>query len=599
MNAPRIERRVVTATTVAWPATMHPVLRRVYAARGVALPADVEHKLSALLSPQTLGGIEHACTLLEAAIRENARIVVVGDFDCDGATGTAVAVRGLRLLGASDVVFAVPNRMRHGYGLSPAIVAELLPRKPDLLITVDNGVAAHAGVAAAKAHGMRVIVTDHHLPGATLPEADAMVNPNLCSFEKCAHGRALCDPCAQDARKNAEFPSKALAGVGVMFYLLLALRARLREQGWFAERSIVEPDLSSLLDLVALGTAADLVPLDRNNRTLVEAGLRRIRTGRACAGIVALLAAGKRDFARVVASDLGFAVGPRINAAGRLEDMTLGIECLLTDDASRAAELAELLSSINAERRDLQDGMTAQAQVEVEKWISARGADALPHGVVLFDPQWHHGVVGLVASKLKETLHRPVIACAPAGQHGDEIKASGRSIPGFHLRDALAEVDSRHPALIQRFGGHAMAAGLSLNRSDLEVFGKAFDEVARSHLTVDMLDAVAWTDGELDARDFTLDLAQQLRYAGPWGQAFPEPEFEGEFCVESWKVVGEKHLKLKLRHPDLAEPLDGIAFGAYSGERPPSRVRVVYALDVNEWNGRQSLQLLIRLMRPA
>ena len=578
MNPPRIVRRAVPAETAAWPDSVHPVLRRVYAARGVASPADIEHRLTGLLSPLALGGIDRACELLEAAIREDARMVVVGDFDCDGATGTSVAVRGLRLLGARDVGYAVPNRMRHGYGLSPAIVEELLPRKPDVLITVDNGVAAHAGVATAKASGMRVIVTDHHLPGATLPDADAIVNPNLDA-----------DP----------FPSKALAGVGVMFYLLLALRARLRECGWFEDRGIPEPDLSELLDLVALGTVADLVPLDRNNRILVEAGLRRIRAGRSCAGIAALLAVGKRDLARVVASDLGFAVGPRLNAAGRLEDMTLGIECLLTDDAGRVAELAELLSSINAERRDLQDGMTAQAEAEVEKWISTRGADALPHGVVLFDPEWHHGVVGLVASKLKESLQRPVIACAPAGQHGDEIKASGRSIPGFHLRDALAEVDARHPGLIQRFGGHAMAAGLSLNRSDLEAFGKAFDEVARSRLTVDMLDSVALTDGELDAQDFSLDLAQQLRYAGPWGQGFPEPEFEGKFSVESWKVVGEKHLKLKLRHPDLAEPLDGIAFGAYSGERPPSRLRAVFALDVNEWNGRQTLQLLIRLMSPA
>ncbi|MGE5167199.1 MAG: single-stranded-DNA-specific exonuclease RecJ [Deltaproteobacteria bacterium] len=578
MNPPRIVRRAVPAETAAWPDSVHPVLRRVYAARGVASPADIEHRLTGLLSPLALGGIDRACELLEAAIRQDARMVVVGDFDCDGATGTSVAVRGLRLLGARDVGYAVPNRMRHGYGLSPAIVEELLPRKPDVLITVDNGVAAHAGVATAKARGMRVIVTDHHLPGATLPDADAIVNPNLDA-----------DP----------FPSKALAGVGVMFYLLLALRARLRERGWFADRGIQEPDLSELLDLVALGTVADLVPLDRNNRILVEAGLRRIRAGRSCAGIAALLAVGKRDLARVVASDLGFAVGPRLNAAGRLEDMTLGIECLLTDDAGRVAELAELLSSINAERRDLQEGMTAQAQAEVEKWISTRGADALPHGVVLFDPEWHHGVVGLVASKLKESLQRPVIACAPAGQHGDEIKASGRSIPGFHLRDALAEVDARHPGLIQRFGGHAMAAGLSLNRSDLEAFGKAFDEVARSRLTVDMLDSVALTDGELDAQDFSLDLAQQLRYAGPWGQGFPEPEFEGKFSVESWKVVGEKHLKLKLRHPDLAEPLDGIAFGAYSGERPPSRLRAVFALDVNEWNGRQTLQLLIRLMSPA
>ncbi|MBU6199887.1 MAG: single-stranded-DNA-specific exonuclease RecJ [Xanthomonadaceae bacterium] len=573
---PRVERRAVPPMIGDWPAQIHPVLRRVYAARGIASPADVDHKLAALLSPHALGGIDRACELLETAIGDDARIVVVGDFDCDGATGTAVAVRGLRLLGARHVDYAVPNRMRHGYGLSPAIVAEMLSRKPDVLITVDNGVAAHAGVAAAKAHGMRVIVTDHHLPGSTLPDADAIVNPNLDG-----------DP----------FPSKALAGVGVMFYLLLALRARLRDRD--DRRHLAEPDLSCLLDLVALGTVADLVPLDRNNRILVEAGLRRIRAGRACAGIVALLACGKRDPSRVVASDLGFAVGPRINAAGRLEDMTLGIECLLTDDANRAVELAQTLSSINAERRELQDGMTAQAQAEVEKWISARGADALPYGVVLFDPDWHHGVVGLVASKVKETLHRPVIACAPADPRTGELKASGRSIPGFHLRDALVEVDARHPGLIARFGGHAMAAGLSLNLADLATFGAAFDAVARSRLQPEMLDAVLLTDGELDASDFTLDLAQLLRYAGPWGQIFPEPVFEGEFAVESWKVVGERHLKLKLRHPGIANALDAIAFNNYAGEAPPARLHAAFQLDVNEWNGRQSLQLLIRHLEVA
>jgi len=573
---PRIQRRDVAGLAGDWPRDVHPVLRRVYLARGITSPADIEHKLAALLAPQTLGGIERACELLDTAIREDARIVIVGDFDCDGATGTSVGVRGLRLLGAHNVSYAVPNRMRHGYGLSPVIVEELLPRKPDLLITVDNGVAAHAGVAAAKAHGMRVIVTDHHLPGAFLPDADAMVNPNLAG-----------DP----------FLSKSLAGVGVMFYLLLALRSRMRESGRFAVTA--EPDLSTLLDLVALGTVADLVPLDRNNRILVEAGMKRIRAGRACAGIAALLAAGKRDATRVVASDLGFAVGPRINAAGRLEDMTLGIECLLTDDQGRAHELAERLSAINAERRELQDGMTAQAQTEVEKWISRRGADGLPHGIVLFDPDWHHGVVGLVASKLKESLHRPVIACAPADPHTGEVNGSGRSIPGFHLRDALAEVDALHPGLITRFGGHAMAAGLSLNCANLETFGTAFDAVVRKYLAPEMLDAVIATDGELGASDFTLDLAQQLRYAGPWGQGFAEPAFDGEFALDSWRVVGERHLKLKLRQSDGGELLDAIAFGAYAGEPPPSHLRAVYSLDVNEWNGRLSLQLLIRHLEAA
>ncbi|MBS0569236.1 MAG: single-stranded-DNA-specific exonuclease RecJ [Proteobacteria bacterium] len=573
---PRIERRPISAGATPWPDSMHPVLRRVYAARGITSPSELEHRLAGLHAPQLLGGIDRACDLLETAIRDEARIIVVGDFDCDGATGTVVAVRGLRLLGARDVGYAVPNRMRHGYGLSPAIVEEIVPRKPRLLITVDNGVAAHAGVAAARAHGMRVIVTDHHLPGASLPEADAIVNPNLDR-----------DP----------FPSKALAGVGVMFYVLLALRARLRERGWFAERRVAEPDLSALLDLVALGTVADLVPLDRNNRILVEAGLMRIRAGRACAGIAALFAAGKRDGARAIASDLGFAVGPRINAAGRLEDMTLGIECLLTDDAGRAGDLAETLSAINAERRDLQDGMVAQARDEVDRWMASRERASVPHGVVLFDPGWHHGVVGLVASKLKESLHRPVVACAPVDVLGDEVKASGRSIPGFHLRDALAEIDAIHPGLISRFGGHAMAAGLSLARANLEAFSAAFDAVARRHLPPDMLDAAILTDGELGAADFSLHLARELRDGGPWGQGFPEPEFEGEFAVESWKVVGDKHLKFKLRHAVQGDPLDAIAFNAFDGVPPPARLRAVFKLDVNEWNGRQSLQLLIRHMQ--
>lgn len=575
MTARRIERRGVPAQSIEWPDSVHPVLRRVYAARGIASLDEIEYRLAGLLAP-TLVGMDRACEIFLAAIRDDARIVIVGDFDCDGATGTAVAVRGLRLLGARNVDYAVPNRMRHGYGLSPAIVEELLPRKPDLLITVDNGIAAHAGVATAKAHGMRVIVTDHHLPGATLPDADAIVNP--------------CVP-------GDQFPSKSLAGVGVMFYLLLALRTRLRASGRFI--AAAEPDLSMLLDLVALGTVADLVPLDRNNRILVEAGLRRIRAGRACAGIAALFTVGRRDIARAVASDLGFAVGPRLNAAGRLEDMTLGIECLLTDDAGRAADLAEALSTINAERRELQDGMTAQAQAEVDKWISRHGANGLPHGVVLFDPDWHHGVVGLVASKLKESLHRPVIACAPAGEHGDEVKASGRSIPGFHLRDALAEVDARHPGLIQRFGGHAMAAGMSLNRADLQTFGAAFDAVARERLAPEMLDAVLMTDGELAESDFSLELAQLLRYAGPWGQAFPEPVFDDEFTVESWKVVGERHIKLKLHHRDRTVLMDAIAFNGYVGAAPPARLRAAFQLDVNEWNGAQSLQLLILHMESA
>lgn len=565
----RIERRIV-ADCGDWPDSVHPVLRRVYAARGVTTPAQIEHRLAALLPPQALGGLEQACRLIEAALRHAARIIVVGDFDCDGATGSAVALRGLTMLGAKNLGFAVPNRFRHGYGLTPLLVEELREQRPDLLITVDNGVAANAGVAAAKALGMQVIVTDHHLPGTTLPPADAIVNPNL---------------------DGDAFPSKALAGVGVMFYLLLALRAHLRERSWFAEYGIVEPDLSALLDLVALGTVADLVPLDRNNRILVDAGLKRIRSGRACAGINALLDSGKRELARVVASDLGFVVGPRINAAGRLEDMALGIECLLTDDPARAAQLAEVLSTINADRRELQADMVEQAEREVHKWRMLHGAEAIPYGVVLFDPDWHHGVVGLVASKLKDTLQRPVIACAAAGE---EIKASGRSIAGFHLRDALAEIDVRHPGLLLRFGGHAMAAGLSLRCGDVEAFAAAFNEVARERLAPEQLESVLLSDGELGAADFSFELARQLRTGGPWGQAFPEALFDGEFAVESWKIVGEKHLKLRLRHEGLAAPLDAILFNAALDEQPPTRVRAAYQLELDEWQGLLRLQLLLR-----
>ena len=567
----RIVRREAAAAGEGWPEGVHPVLRRIYAARGIAAAREVEHRLAHLLAPQQLGGMERACELLEQALREQQRIVVVGDFDADGATGTAVAVRGLRLLGAAAVDFQVPNRFTHGYGLSPALVEELLPRRPQLILTVDNGVAAHAGVAAANAHGVAVIVTDHHLPGDSLPAAAALVNPNL---------------------DGDGFPSKALAGVGVMFYVLLALRARLRGSGWFAGRT--EPDLSTLLDLVALGTVADLVPLDYNNRILVEAGLRRIRAGLACAGVAALIESSKRSAATLCAGDLGFALGPRINAAGRLDDMRLGIACLLCDEPRQARELADRLSAINAERRDLQAQMVEQGEATVAQYLARHGAETLPLGVVLFEPEWHVGVVGLVASKLKERLHRPVIACAPAGEGSDELKASGRSIAGFHLRDALAEVDAREPGLIQRFGGHAMAAGLSLSLARLHDFAAAFDAVARRRLDAALLDPVLHTDGCLDASDYDLELARQLRFAGPWGQAFPEPLFDDEFQLIDWKTMGETHLRLNLRHARCREPLAAGMFGGYQGSPPPARLRAAFQLGIDDWNGRERLRLLIR-----
>jgi single-stranded-DNA-specific exonuclease len=570
------------------------VLRQVYAARGVLHPAQAEHRLRHLLAPQALGGLDRAVSLLVEAIAGDWSIVIAGDYDCDGATGTAVAMRGLRLLGARRVDYAIPNRFVHGYGLSPALVASLEPA-PQLIVTVDNGVASVAGVAAAKARGIRVIVTDHHLPGERLPAADALVNPNVLEVRACEHGEPACAQCADDARLNRAFPSRALAGVGVMFYLLLAVRAGLRERGAFAGRE--EPDLGSLLDLVALGTVADLVPLDFNNRVLVEAGIKRIRSGRACPGITALVEAGRRSLAGVCASDLGYAVGPRLNAAGRLEDMRLGVECLLTDDPAQARLLAERLSTINQERRDLQEAMVAEA----EAMIGALGLDGVGErtGVTLYEPSWHAGVVGLVASKLKERLHRPVIAFAPAGEdQPDDLRGSARSIAGFHVRDALAAIDARMPGLIERFGGHAMAAGLSLKASDYLRFAEAFDAVAREWLDEERLQAVLYTDGELPPGAFTLDLARQLRDGGPWGQGFPEPLFDNLFECAQWRTMGERHWRLSLRDPRDGGVHEAVMFNVRASA-PPPRLRAVFELTINEWQGRETARLLLRHVEPA
>ncbi|GLQ99645.1 single-stranded-DNA-specific exonuclease RecJ [Dyella mobilis] len=573
MSTLQIRRRPLLGEPVGWGNTLHPLLQRIYAARGVFTPEQAEHRLTRLLSPQQMGGLREAVALLAQAIGDDQSIVIAGDYDCDGATGTAVAVRGLRLLGARKVDYVVPNRFVHGYGLTPELVASL-PDHVQLVVTVDNGVASVAGVAAARSRGMRVIVTDHHLPGELLPAADAIVNPNL-------HGD--------------DFPSKALAGVGVMFYVLLALRAHLREQGTFGVSG--EPDLSVLLDLVALGTVADLVPLDFNNRVLVEAGMKRLRSRRGCAGITALVEASQRSVATLCTSDLGYAVGPRLNAAGRLEDMRLGVECLLTDDDRQARHYAQMLSAINQERRDLQAAMVAEAEVMVAQ---ASGVDASTMGVTLFEPSWHAGVVGLVASKLKERLHRPVIAFAPAGEDDpDHLRGSARSIPGFHIRDALAAVDARHPGLIERFGGHAMAAGLSLRLQDYPRFAAAFDAVAREWLNEEQLQAVLYTDGEMPAGLFTLDMARALRFAGPWGQAFPEPVFENRFECFSWRPMGEKHLRMSLRDPRDDALYDAVMFNAYEGKPPPAVMRAAFELTINDWQGRESPRLLLRHVEPA
>lgn len=572
MRPVEIRQRDGVAVAADWPDRVHPVLRRVYAQRGIGDPREVEHRLDALARPDLLGGIEAACALLADAIARDRRITVVGDFDCDGATGTAVAVRGLRLLGARAVDFRVPNRVLHGYGLSPALVATLEPR-PDLIVTVDNGIASHAGVAAARARGIDVLVTDHHLPAATLPAANAIVNPNL----------------AGDA-----FPSKALAGVGVVFYLLLALRARMYPGERAPAAAGARPDFATLLDLVALGTVADLVPLDFNNRVLVEAGLRRIRSGRACAGVLALVEAAGRAPAGTVASDLGYLLGPRINAAGRLDDMALGIECLLSDDPGEARSMAARLSAINAERRDLQQAMVEQGEAAVARWIAQHGDAALPLGVTLFEHDWHAGVVGLVASKLKERLHRPVVACAPAGDGSDEVRGSARSIRGVHVRDVLAEVDARRPGLLLRFGGHAMAAGLSLMRDDVARFAAEFDAVVRERSAPELFEPILLSDGELEPADLCVDLARQLREAGPWGQGFAEPLFDNRFEVTSWRLVGGRHWRLDLRMPGCSAAIEAMLFNAEAGQVPPARFRAAYQLDVNEWNGRERVQLILR-----
>ncbi len=551
-----------------WPPQLSPLLRRVYAGRGAHSYALAQPRLAQLLPPDALLGIDAAAQLLADTMAAGRHIVVVGDFDCDGATACAVAVRGLRMLGASQVSYAVPNRMVHGYGLSPALVEELVAMRPDLLVTVDHGIACHAGIAAAKAYGWQVLVTDHHLPGEHLPPADVIVDPNL----------------PDDA-----FPSKSLAGVGVMFYVLLALRRHLRDSGRLGD---APPDLSVLLDLVAVGTVADLVPLDANNRALVAAGLRRLRAGHGCAGLRALIEVSRRHAATLTASDIGFAMAPRINAAGRLEDMALGIECLLCDDPGRARELAEVLDGINAERRGVQQQMVGDAESAIA--ALSFDIDAGRATVCLYREDWHPGVVGLVASKIKERVHRPAIAFAPSDTGSDQLRGSARSIPGFHIRDALAAVDAQHPGLIEKFGGHAMAAGLSLRLTDLPRFQSAFERCAAAMLSPELLQDVILSDGGMPPDACGIDTALALRDGGPWGQGFSEPLFDDEFDVVGWKILGEQHLKLELSWPGAgAQRLNAIHFSGWTGEPPARRSRIAYRLQPDDWRGGDAVQLVV------
>ena len=574
MNTSIIRRQAVAdAHAENWSAGLHPILAQIYAHRGVHSAAELERSVQQLLPWQDLSGIDEAVDLLYQALAQRQRILIVGDFDADGATSCAVAVRALRLLGSASVDFLVPNRFEYGYGLTPEIVAVAIARyRPQLLVTVDNGIASHSGVAAARAAGIRVLITDHHLPAETLPDADAIVNPN---------------------RAGDGFASKHLAGVGVIFYVMLALRARLRQQGWFDSQAIPVPKLSGLLDLVALGTVADVVKLDHNNRILVAQGLARIRRGLACAGINALIAVSRRQAERLVAADLGFALGPRLNAAGRIDDMALGIQCLLTDDPGQALTLAMELERLNRERRDIEAAMQTQALDSVDELTASLGDDELPFGLCLYDPAWHQGVIGILASRIKERLHRPVVAFAPAG-NGD-IKGSARSVPGLHIRDVLDAVANAHPGLLNRFGGHAMAAGLTLAEDRLEDFSTAFDTEVRRHLSTSDLRGVVYSDGPLTVQQMSLELAEELRMAGPWGQGFPEPVFDGAFSVSQSAIVGDRHLKLKLIPvaSTACAPIDAIAFNTLPEDLPGHQIQCAYRLDVNEYRGQRTVQLIV------
>ena len=556
---------------------MPALLCRVFAARHVFTDDDLNLDLSQLHPPEQLLGMDVAVRLLYEELQRQGRVLIIADFDADGATSCALAVRALRAMGFQQMDYIVPNRFEYGYGLTPEIVALAAQRSPDLLITVDNGISSIEGVHAAHNFGMRVLITDHHLPGRELPAADAIVNPN---------------------QPGCPFPSKSLAGVGVVFYLLASLRSFLRERGWFAAQGLPEPNMAAYLDLVALGTVADVVGLDRNNRILVNEGLKRIRLGRACAGIMALLEIGKRRRETLVASDLGFAVGPRLNAAGRLDDMGLGIECLLSDNPTAALAMANELDAMNRQRKVIEGEMRDQAVSDLEGLsFDAQTATA---GVCIYQPAWHQGVIGILAARIKEKLHRPVIAFADAGVTGEgevEIKGSARSIPGLHIRDVLDTVATRNPGLVTRFGGHAMAAGLTLKKSDYERFAVAFTAEVEALLNADDLQARIATDGEVDAREFSVDTAQALRDAGPWGQNFPEPAFDGVFEVVQQRLLGDSHLKLVVSpRADQRVVLDAIAFNVDRNDWPDEsvrQVRLVYRMDINEFRGQRNLQLLI------
>ncbi|AOV14029.1 single-stranded-DNA-specific exonuclease RecJ [Klebsiella michiganensis] len=569
-------RRREAADGVDLPADLPPLLQRLYASRGVRSAQELERGVKGMLPWSQLTGVEKAVEMLYGAFQQGLHIVVVGDFDADGATSTALSVLALRALGYGNVSYLVPNRFEDGYGLSPEVVDQAHARGAQMIMTVDNGISSHAGVERAHALGIPVLVTDHHLPGDSLPAAEAIINPNL---------------------RDCEFPSKSLAGVGVAFYLMLALRTFLRDKGWFEERGIAPPNLADLLDLVALGTVADVVPLDANNRILTWQGLSRIRAGKCRPGIKALLEIANRDPQKLAASDLGFALGPRLNAAGRLDDMSVGVALLLCDNTGEARVLANELDALNQTRKEIEQGMQAEALTLCEKL--ERSGETLPGGLAMYHPQWHQGVVGILASRIKERFHRPVIAFAPTGD--GTLKGSGRSIQGLHMRDALERLDTLYPGLILKFGGHAMAAGLSLEEARFEEFQQRFGELVTEWLDPALLQGEVVSDGPLAAAEMSMEVAQMLRDAGPWGQMFPEPLFDGRFRLLQQRLVGERHLKVMVEPVGGGPLLDGIAFNVDTSLWPDNGVREVqlaYKLDINEFRGNRSLQLIIDHLWP-
>ncbi len=549
-----------------------PVLNKIFANRGITDNEQLERSLAKLPSPWLLSGMEAMVEHLIHAIEQQQKITIVADFDADGATSCVVGIKGLVLLGLSNVSYIVPNRFEYGYGLTPEIVEEVKKQQPDLIITVDNGISSIDGVKAAKDANIKVLITDHHLPGEQLPEADAIVNPNLT---------------------DDKFPSGNIAGVGVIFYVLLALRSRLRETQWFEKQNKQQPNLAQLLDFVALGTIADVVALDQTNRILVHQGLLRIRSGKAHPGIQALINQAGKQFREISSTDLGFALGPRINAAGRMDDMSLGIQCLLTDDAALAKTMAEQLDQLNQDRKEVEAQMKHEAMSLLDE-MKMLDEKHLPAGVCLFEKYWHQGVIGILAGRIKDRLHRPVVAFASVDK--GEIKGSARSIPGVHIRDVLSEIAVAHPQILSKFGGHAMAAGLSIQMHDYPVFALAFDEVVAKHLDSIDLEQKIYSDGQLSDQEMSMAFTEQLKDAGTWGQGFPEPVFDGVFDVIQCRVVGQQHLKFVLRRPNSELLVDAIAFFVEKTEQwlGTRSIKAAYKLDVNEFRGNRSLQLMLQ-----